>query len=62
MNLVSCEGCGSVFNTDKIEFPNVWNDEDGMYDMDHCFYNGEEYIATVPCPICGKAIPQKEQY
>ena len=62
MNLISCDGCGVVFDADKLKFPDhIWDEEKG-YDMSKCDYvydpgRGEKnFIPFIICSICGERI------
>lgn len=58
MNLVSCDGCGIVFDASKLQFPeDIWDAEKG-YDMSKCEYIdwAGAFIPKVTCPFCGGSI------
>ncbi len=58
MNLISCDGCGAVFDKSKLKFPDdIWDKEEG-YDMSKCEYFGEFriFVPKVSCPVCGGSI------
>ena len=60
MNLTSCDNCGVVVDRDKICFPYRIQNSDGSYDLDKCQWSElrQNYIPTVPCPICKTRIQQ----
>ena len=51
MNLVSCRGCGLVYNTEEIEVPPIYNDEGEMI-TENCEWAGEDYAPTFRCVGC----------
>lgn len=55
MNLISCAACGVVLDTDRAEKPNIYT-KDGIVDVSVAGWNGEDYEATLRCPICKLAI------
>lgn len=59
MNLISCEGCGVVMDKDKLHFATSMYGEDGI-DHTVAAWNGREFSAFVPCPVCGDSIFEKE--
>lgn len=54
MNLTSCDNCGIIMDKDKINFPNAYSD-DG-FALSTSVWDGDEFVATVPCPVCGSQI------
>ena len=62
MHLISCDGCGIVFDKEKIPVsPNAndyWDDVDGTYDSDCVTYcsQKEMHVSFLECPICKKKI------
>jgi len=58
MNLVSCNGCGVVLDTDKMPLPLDIYDEDGNIDDSKAAYNHkiEEYARYSPCPCCERKV------
>lgn len=57
MNLISCKKCGVVLDKSCLEFP----DFDAVeIDIDRDAWNGAEWIPTVPCPVCGGKILEKD--
>ena len=60
MNLISCGGCGVVLDKDKLGFPKDIRDEDGAIIDGTAEYDGDEYVAVVPCPVCKTNIREHE--
>lgn len=56
MNLISCDCCGTVLDAGKLFFPPDFYKEDGSVDTTKAEWNGEEYIAALPCTHCGELI------
>ena len=57
MNLISCDNCGVILDKDKLTFPEAY-DENGEITVD-AIWTGEEFITTIPCPVCEEKIPEK---
>lgn len=61
MNLISCTHCGVVFDKDYLVFPDVYNIDNGDCNVnDNAVWDGDKFIATTPCIICGNLL--KEDY
>lgn len=59
MNQVSCDGCGVVFDRDKLKYPVIrkkW--ELGIREEKAAWVNGE-WVPAAKCIICGGKIPEK---
>ena len=60
MNLISCDGCGTVFDKDKLKFPDdVWtSDSYGGQTVagSKTLWTGERYEAFCDCPVCREPI------
>ena len=58
MNLISCGNCGIVLNNDKLQEPEM-HDEDGSLNGDwiNC-----EFQPAIPCPVCKNDVFLKEKY
>ena len=56
MNLISCSGCGVVFDGNKLTFP----DEDGYDEYknpdEHFAWDGDGYLPILKCLLCGGTI------
>jgi len=52
MNLKSCNGCGVVLDKDKLQFPTELYDRDMGVDEKRAIWNGDAWVAVVPCPVC----------
>ena len=60
MNLVSCASCGVVLDKNKISFPDI----DCLYLSGDCrdaAWNGRDWTAKVPCPVCRGDILEEEK-
>jgi len=60
MNLVSCDNCGIVLDKDRIKFPETYDYNPGDVTGENAFWNGEEYVPCIPCPVCAEPIKEKE--
>lgn len=60
MNLISCNNCGVVFNKNKLNFPDIWDDKGhivpGVAKWESSI---EAYSSFVPCPVCKEPILQE---
>lgn len=58
MKLISCDGCGTVIDQDKLNFPaeDYLKDSDGTFDLDRCAWNGSKYVPMVKCRVCSGLI------
>lgn len=64
IQLISCDNCGVVLDTSKLDFPeNIhirtpegWSD----YDPAKSIYDKERgsYVPKVDCPVCQSPVPQ----
>lgn len=54
MNLVSCDGCGLVYDTNKLYLAKEKESylEDGSLDYEKFAWNGDEYVPYFNCPVC----------
>ena len=52
MNLVSCDCCGVILDKDKLKFPIDIHESDGSIDDHKAAWDGNNYVAKVPCPVC----------
>lgn len=55
MKLHSCENCGVVLDLDQITFPDPWR-PDGVIEDTHAQWDGMDYRAKIPCPVCESPI------
>lgn len=56
MHLISCRGCGVVFNKEALEFPDMWDEEEGTIIEGVGVWTGEKYVSSISCPICYERI------
>lgn len=56
MNLISCDGCGVVFDKSKLGFPSCIEKKDGSIDMKNVFWDGWSFVPFVKCPVCDSHI------
>ena len=65
MNLISCDSCATVFDKNKLVFP----DEESMYDektqrvnLSKAAYSSkkQQYVPKILCKVCGEAILDDE--
>jgi hypothetical protein len=57
MKLISCDGCGSVFDSDKITFPDLTEYE---YQSGNSIWDGDRYVPIIPCPVCDYEIQEED--
>jgi len=63
MKLISCDSCSVLLDGDRIDFPSErLIKDDGSVDPDTARWNGQEYVAYVPCPVCGEDILETEGF
>lgn len=55
MNLVSCGGCGVVLDKDHLHFY-IRELDEGGFDPNTCEWDGKDYVAKLPCPVCEQSI------
>ena len=55
MNLINCENCGVVLNSSDLVFPPVYDGTGEMITV-NAEWDGEDYVAILPCPVCGSNI------
>ena len=61
MNLTSCLNCGVVVDRDNIEFPDIYDHDSQEPIMENLELDGNnDYVAIVPCPVCGENIREKQ--
>lgn len=54
MNLISCDLCGVVLDASKLKFPKeIYKGRNEEVDLMAAKWNGWEWVAKVPCPVCG---------
>lgn len=59
MNLISCDCCGVVVDADKLEFPEIRDDEGVIIDK-ACILRFGEYHPALDCPVCHAKTIMKE--
>lgn len=52
MNLISCDGCGSVFDKNKLKFPKDIYCADGSIDNQRAAWNDDGFVPFILCPVC----------
>lgn len=56
MNLISCDGCGVVFDANKLNFPeNIYNKDNSIND-DLAWWNGSDFVPMVRCQFCNEPL------
>ena len=58
MRLKSCDKCGVILDTDKIDFPDDITNTDGSIDDSLGVWDGDNYVAYVSCPVCRSEITE----
>lgn len=62
MNLISCDNCGVVLDKDKLRFPAViYDDIDDEMIKEKSAWNGSDFTAIVPCPVCKEPILEEPE-
>jgi len=56
MNLTSCDSCGVVLDTQKMDFPVEIYDEDGAVITENAEWNGNGFSPKTKCPVCNGSI------
>ena len=58
MNLTSCEECGVALDKENLHFPDTHDHDSQELIMENVEYDNhkDEYVAVVPCPVCGNKI------
>jgi len=59
MNLISCETCGVVLDKDQLVFPQFITGDDSEFFEENAIWNGHDYVAIVPCPVCKTPIREE---
>ena len=61
MNLISCVNCGVVLDRDMIAFPDIYGYNSQNIIMKNVEWDNDrdDYVAVVPCPVCGRNIKGK---
>jgi hypothetical protein len=52
MNLISCENCGVVLDTNNLKLDKDWDTLEGKY----CFDEHYKIQAVINCPVCNAKI------
>ena len=52
MNITSCSNCGVVLDKDQLGFHDDIYDGDGVVIESIAGWNGDRWVALVPCPVC----------
>ena len=61
MSLISCSGCGTVINKNKLTFPSTMYKEDGEIDYSKAFWDGFNHVPYIKCKVCGGPILQTQK-
>jgi len=56
VNLISCDNCGVVLDSDKLSFPTDIYNDDGSINSEYASWNGEDYVPKAKCPVCSEEI------
>ncbi|NBS67677.1 hypothetical protein EBT31_02025 [bacterium] len=70
MNLISCDNCGTVYDANKVKFPNLEDFHTNIVDGDILFslyedvaeWNGDKYVAKVNCKVCKHSILKPDSH
>ena len=57
MNIFSCNGCGGVFDLDKIDLPEQDTYGDEGTDLSPWEWDGDKMVPCFVCPICQDQTP-----
>lgn len=55
MKLISCRSCGVVLDTDRIDEPDVY-EEDGGVITGNSIWSGGDFLPVINCPNCDHKI------
>lgn len=55
MNLISCENCAVVIDSNKVAWPDDFETEEGINE-DKAMWDGDKFQAFVKCPNCSEPI------
>lgn len=58
MNIVSCPGCGTLFDANILSFPLEIENSDGTIDKTKAIWLDKDFRPKVDCPHCGSPIVQ----
>ena len=61
MNLISCQNCGVVLNKGYLYFPDTHNHNTQELIKENVEWDGEAYVAILPCPACGENIRENDE-
>lgn len=54
MDLVSCDSCGVILDSDKLSWPSdLYSKDTGEIIEAVAVWDGDTYVARVACPVCG---------
>lgn len=56
MNLISCDECGAVFDSDKVLWPVTYHTDEGLLDDCKVRWDTENWRLAQDCPCCGGTI------
>jgi len=60
MNLISCNGCGIVFDKNKLKFPKDIYADDSSIDNKKAAWNDDEWVPFINCPVCCEKILESD--
>ena len=60
MKIQSCTNCGVLVDTDRLFFPNNIYKDDGEIDDSIAEWDGYNYVAYLPCPVCSTPILENQ--
>ena len=54
MKLISCESCGVVLDTDRIDEPNIYGTSEYDYNIidENAIWVNRDYVPGIHCPCC----------
>jgi hypothetical protein len=55
VNIIECTTCGVLYNHERLTFPDIEN-KDGTINVSVAEWTGEEYVAVLPCRVCGEGL------
>ena len=56
MNLISCQYCGVVIDVDRIEEPDIWDDDNEVIDKNCIWIYCVGFESAINCPCCDEKI------
>jgi hypothetical protein len=57
MNLISCDNCATVYDAEKLLWPeDLFDDSGSVVDLTKAAWDGDRHVAKLSCSHCGEDI------